>query len=323
MKICAKPQQIKLAKPFSIARGTRTHVEVVQVTVTYEQFQAHGECTPYPRYGESVNSVIEKIESASQALLHCKYEEARVVLQTLLPAGAARNAIDCALWRLEAIMANTGFPHPRFEIPQRITTAMTVSIDSPQAMGQQAKTYMNEGAKLLKVKLDAEQVIERVAAVRAAAPSAKIILDANEAWGALSLESLFHQLAELDIAMIEQPVAKGEDDLLAYIDHPIPICADESCHTREDIPALLQCYDMINIKLDKTGGLTEALTLEALARQHGLKIMVGCMLGTSRAMQAALPIAANAEIVDLDGPVLLGSDIPDGLTYLNGQIVCF
>lgn len=322
MKICAEPQQIKLDKPFSIARGTRTHVDVVQVTVTHEQFQAYGECTPYPRYGESVSSVIEQIESASQALLHCKYEEARVVLQTLLPAGAARNAIDCALWRLEALMAKTDFPNPRFEIPPQIITAMTVSIDSPQAMSQQAKAYMSEGAKLLKVKLDAEQVIEKVAAVRKAAPSAKIILDANEAWGELPLESLFHQLAELDITMIEQPVAKGEDQLLADIAHPIPICADESCHTREDIPALLQCYDMINIKLDKTGGLTEALALEALARQHGLKIMVGCMLGTSRAMQAALPIAANAEIVDLDGPVLLGSDIPDGLTYVNGQIVC-
>ena len=322
MKIFATPQKIKLAKPFSIARGTRTHVEVVQVTITHQQFQAYGECTPYPRYGESVSSVIEQIESASQALLHYKHDEARAALQTLLPAGAARNAIDCALWRLEALMANTGFPNPRFEIPQQIVTAMTVSIDSPQAMGEQANVYMNEGAKLLKVKLDAEKIIERVTAVRAAAPNATIILDANEAWGKLPLESLFHQLAELDITMIEQPVAKGEDHLLADIAHPIPICADESCHTREDIPELLQCYDMINIKLDKTGGLTEALALEALARQHGLKIMVGCMLGTSRAMQAALPIAAKAEIVDLDGPVLLGSDIPDGLAYSNGQIVC-
>ncbi|MCV6602273.1 MAG: dipeptide epimerase, partial [Cohaesibacter sp.] len=168
--------------------------------------------------------------------------------------------------------------------------------------------------------LDESDIEHRVAAVRQAAPNCKIILDANEAWHDMEFESLFQRLAHYDIAMIEQPVPAGQDELLQGIDHPIPLCADESCHTKQDLASLKGCYEMVNIKLDKTGGLSEAFALEAQARSLGFGIMVGCMLGTSIAMKAALPIATRAEIVDLDGPVLLGQDVENGLIYSEGKL---
>ncbi|MCK6262975.1 dipeptide epimerase [Vibrio sp. ZSDE26] len=325
MKITAQHVSIKLARPFSISRGTRTHQDVVRVTIDYEENTVVGECTPYARYGESVDSVMEQIQQFASSLQviepHSNVDVIKQLLQDRMPAGAARNGIDSALWRLTALHANSQFPSPHFDVSPQIETAMTVSVSSPSAMAEQAKGYVQLGATLLKVKLDGEQIIERVAAVRSAAPNAKLILDANEAWLGLPLQQLFHQLTEYQVAMIEQPVPKGEDECLRHIEHPIPLCADESCHVSEDLPSLLGCYEMINIKLDKTGGLTEALELEKQARQHGLTIMVGCMLGTSIAMKAALPIATRAEIVDLDGPVLLGVEEPDGLKYQSGQIL--
>ncbi|MGR5177063.1 N-acetyl-D-Glu racemase DgcA [Vibrio parahaemolyticus] len=320
MRIEAHHHSIQLTKPFTISRGTRTHCDVVRVTIEYQDFLSQGECTPYPRYGESVDSVIAQINNFSKALVALDPLEARIALQSF-PAGAARNALDCALWSMESRLSESVFPSPYFSIQPVIETAMTVSLADTATMTEQAKQYVDQGATLLKVKLDAESVIDKVHAIRQAVPETKIIIDANEAWHTLDLVSIFEQLTPLNIAMIEQPVPSGQDHLLKGIDHPIPLCADESCHTRAELNALIDCYEMINIKLDKTGGLTEALALEARAREEGLAIMCGCMLGTSLAMKAALPIATNAEIVDLDGPVLLGSDIEDGLTYLNGTLV--
>lgn len=319
MRIEAKPHSIALATPFVISRGARTHCHTVRVSIELGGVLGVGECTPYPRYDESVESVIAQIEHWQKELSHLVPIEAKRALQTM-PAGAARNALDCALWDLITKLDNSGFPAPYFEINPSIETAMTVSIGDPSTMAKQAENYAKLGASLLKVKLDNELVVERVAAVRQAAPLSKIILDANEAWQGLDLESLFARLESYDIAMIEQPLPAGEDSDLANLKHPIPLCADESCHTRKELSKLAGCYEMINIKLDKTGGLTEALLLEKEARAQGFSIMVGCMLGTSVAMKAALPIAHRAEIVDLDGPVLLGQDETDGLEYHSGQL---
>ena len=319
MLLEATPYSIELATPFVISRGARTHCHTVRVTISHNHQQGFGECTPYPRYGESVESVIAQIESWTSDLISLSPQEAKQHLQSM-PAGAARNAVDCALWDLIGKLEGISFPSPLFTISPAIETAMTVSIGDTEAMAKQAKQYVDQGATLLKVKLDDESVVERVTAVRTAAPNCKIILDANEAWGSLDLEQLFEQLVPFDITMIEQPLPSGEDQLLASIKHPIPLCADESCHTRAQLADLKGLYEMVNIKLDKTGGLTEALLLEKQARNEGFAIMAGCMLGTSIAMKAALPIATNAEVVDLDGPVLLGEDIEDGLKYHSGKL---
>lgn len=320
MNIHTQHEQFPLARPFTISRGTRTHQDVVTVTIEHNGLLATAECTPYPRYEESIESVIEQIELLNHKLSDIQLTRAN--LPNYLTAGAARNAVDCALWRLEHQAA---FPYQVFTIKPEIVTAMTISLDTPEAMAKQAKELCEvHGAKLLKVKLNHELIIERVKAVRENAPYVDIILDANEAWGELepdtSLEAIFKQLIPYDITMIEQPVPKGMDSKLLGIMHPIDLCADESCHTSADLDGLVGCYEMINIKLDKTGGLTEALVLEAKARALGFKIMVGCMVGTSMAMEAALPIATHADIVDLDGPVLLKQDRANGLLYQAGML---
>ncbi|MCG7587109.1 N-acetyl-D-Glu racemase DgcA [Photobacterium sp. OFAV2-7] len=320
MIIKTQHEQFPLARPFTISRGTRTYQDVVTVTIQQNGLSATAECTPYPRYGESIESVIKQIELLNHNLSGTQLTRAN--LPDYLTPGAARNAVDCALWRLEHQAA---FPYQAFTIKPEIITAMTTSLDTPEAMGKQAKELCDEkGAKLLKVKLNHELIIERVKAVRENAPKADIILDANEAWGELTpdtdLSTLFEQLASFNITMIEQPVPKGMDNMLLGINHPIDLCADESCHTSEDLDKLVGCYEMINIKLDKTGGLTEALALEAKARSMGFKIMVGCMVGSSMAMEAALPIATHADIVDLDGPVLLKHDRANGLRYQAGML---
>ncbi|OLQ70102.1 dipeptide epimerase [Photobacterium proteolyticum] len=320
MNIHTQHEQFPLARPFTISRGTRTHQDVVTVCIEHNGLSATAECTPYPRYGESIESVIEQIELLNHKLSDIQLTRAN--LPEYLTAGAARNAVDCALWRLEHQAA---FPYHVFTIKPEIITAMTISLDTPEAMGKQAKELCKvHGAKLLKVKLDHERIIERVKSVRENAPDVDIILDANEAWGGfgqdVDLSTLFEQLTPFNITMIEQPVPKGMDNKLLGIKHPIDLCADESCHTSEDLDGLVGCYEMINIKLDKTGGLTEALVLEAKARALGFKIMVGCMVGTSMAMEAALPIATHANIVDLDGPVLLKQDRANGLLYQAGML---
>ncbi|MFZ3511988.1 L-Ala-D/L-Glu epimerase [Vibrio harveyi] len=327
MKIHVEPVTIAMATPFRISRGSRTECHVVRVTVEQSGISAQGECMPYPRYGESVESVIKAISQAAHELqgLFAKGDanivSLREKLQTLLPAGAARNALDCAMWNLQAKLAGKQHAQDLFELPTSIVTAMTVSINTPEAMANQTRSYIEQGAKLLKVKLDGEQVIERVRAVREAAGDAMIVLDANEAWQELDLDATFAALTPLNIAMIEQPLPSNDDDKLKDISHPIPLCADESCHTRQQLHELVGKYEMVNIKLDKTGGLTEALLLAEEAKHLGFTLMSGCMLGTSLAMRAALPIAVQSKVIDLDGPILLGQDIEPALVYREGEIV--
>ncbi|MGR5059330.1 N-acetyl-D-Glu racemase DgcA [Vibrio rotiferianus] len=327
MKIHVEPVTITMATPFRISRGSRTECHVVRVTMEQNGISAQGECTPYPRYGESVESVLKAISQTAnelQALFNqggINIASLREKLQTLLPGGAARNALDCAMWNLQAKLAGKQHAQELFELPTSIVTAMTVSINTPKAMASQTRSYIEQGAELLKVKLDGEQVIERVRAVREAAGEAMIVLDANEAWQDLDLGATFAALETLNIAMIEQPLPSSDDDKLKDILHPIPLCADESCHTRQQLHELVGKYEMVNIKLDKTGGLTEALLLAEEAKRLGFTLMSGCMLGTSLAMRAALPIAAQSKVVDLDGPVLLGQDVDSALVYEQGKII--
>ncbi|WP_087025687.1 N-acetyl-D-Glu racemase DgcA [Thaumasiovibrio subtropicus] len=304
MKITLSRERFPLRVPFTISRGTRTHAEVLRVVVEKEGRCGIGECTPYPRYGESFESVEAEILSVADQLID------RQQLQSLLPPGAARNALDAALWRLESELS---YPE-NFQC----VTALTVSLNTPMAMAKQAKEYVEQGAQLLKVKLDGEAVYARMLAVREAAPSARIVVDANEAWSELDLVETFSQMASLGVEMIEQPLPANHDALLAEMPHPVKLCADESCHSRQELDALAGRYEMINIKLDKTGGLTEALLLAQAARERGLEVMMGCMLGSSLAMEMAVPIAKDAVVVDLDGPALLTHEDWNLFDYHHG-----
>jgi len=225
------------------------------------------------------------------------------------------------MWRLDAAkQGKTLWQLLDMPKPASVITAETLSLDSLENMAKAAEVAVAGGAQLLKIKLDREQIIEKVAAIRAAAPHATLVVDANEAWSGLDLGSVFEALHELNVAMIEQPLPAGNDHDLVRCLHPIPVCADESCHERADIDGLRDRYEMINIKLDKCGGLTEALAMTDVARQLGLRIMVGCMLGSSIAMEAALPVAGQADRVDLDGPIWLAQDAEPALRYEHGEV---
>ncbi|MFH2500923.1 N-acetyl-D-Glu racemase DgcA [Klebsiella indica] len=310
--------ELPLARPFAISRGTRTAVTVIRVTLEQNGFIGRGECTPTPRYDEtpeSVNAELETMRGDIEAGL------SRVDLQTRLHAGSARNALDCALWRLDAALAKqTLWQMSGRTPPVSVITAETLSLDSVDNMARAAADAVSRGAILLKIKLNRDDILEKVAAIRAAAPHATLIIDANEAWSGVDLHSLFNALLPYNIAMIEQPLPAGQDQDLQRFTHPIPVCADESCHTREDIAQLRNRYEMINIKLDKCGGLTEALAMVAEAKKRDMRLMVGCMLGSSLAMEAALPVAIAAEHIDLDGPIWLAADSSPFLSYSRGQI---
>ncbi|MGM0646386.1 MAG: N-acetyl-D-Glu racemase DgcA [Thermodesulfobacteriota bacterium] len=296
-----------LAQIFTIARGSRSEAEVVRVEVEQEGIIGQGECVPYARYHETVQSVMQQIQGLRTPL-------PREALYTLLPAGAARNAVDCALWDLEAKMAGVsvwqlaGLPKPG---PER--TAYTLSLDTPEKMRLQA--VANRHRALLKVKLGGKGDIDRLQAVREGAPAARIIVDANEGWTVPEYQELAPKLARLEVTMLEQPFPAGQDEALLHIDRPLPVCADESCHDRASLSDLKGKYDMLNIKLDKTGGLTEALALKVAAQEQGYRIMVGCMVGSSLAMAPAVLVAQGAQVTDLDGPLLLAEDRTAGLVY--------
>ncbi|ERK11773.1 Muconate cycloisomerase [Pantoea sp. AS-PWVM4] len=310
--------ELPLARPFAISRGTRTAVTVIRVTLEQNGFIGRGECTPTPRYDEtpeSVNAELEAMRADIEAGL------SRVDLQTRLHAGSARNALDCALWRLDAALAKQSiWQLTQQEQPISVITAETLSLDSVANMAEAAADAVSRGAILLKIKLNRDDILEKVAAIRAAAPYATLIIDANEAWSGVDLHSLLNALLPYNIAMVEQPLPAGQDQDLQRFTHPIPVCADESCHTREDIAQLRNRYEMINIKLDKCGGLTEALAMVAEAQKLDMRLMVGCMLGSSLAMEAALPVAIAAEHVDLDGPIWLAADSSPFLSYSQGRI---
>lgn len=307
-----------LHSPFVIARGSRNEATVVVVELVEEGIKAAGECTPYPRYGESVDSVMAQIMTVGPQL------EAgldRAGLQTLLPAGAARNAIDSALWDLEARRSGQNLSALlHIAMPQTITTAQTVSIGTPDQMAASAAALWEKGARLLKVKLDDHLFTERIVAIREAAPQALLIVDANESWRSEGLAARCQLLADLGVAMLEQPLPANDDKGLETFIHPLPICADESCHTRESLPGLAGRYEMVNIKLDKTGGLTEALALAQQAKAQGFGLMLGCMLCTSRAISAALPLAPLVRFADLDGPTWLAVDVEPSLNFTTGTL---
>lgn len=307
-----------LDRPFVIARGASTSIDVIRVEIHQDGIVGQGESKPTPRYGHSIDTVLAEIDEVAAEI---ERGIDRDTLLERLPAGPARNALDCALWSLECALEGST-PTARLGPPvgQDIVTAHTISIATPEEMAEAARQELAQGARLLKIKLNDEQVIERVRAVREAAPDVRIIIDANEAWSPDHVEAWCEALAQLDVEMIEQPLPAGEDAVLAGFRHPVPLCADESCHTRGDIAALSDRYEMINIKLDKSGGLTEALAMVDTAREQGMAIMVGCMLGTSMAMRAALPVAARAAIVDLDGPIWLAEDDRPALDYSNGWV---
>lgn len=300
-----------LAGSFTISRGSRTEVRVVVAEISRGGVIGRGECVPYAHYGESVDGVVAAIEAMADAIADGLDRQA---LQDALAPGAARNALDCALWDLEA--KASGEPVWRLaglNEPGPLITAYTLSLESPEAMAEAAAAHA--ARPLLKLKLGGEAVIERVAAVRAAAPESRIIVDANEAWTVELLSRASPELAGLGVEMIEQPLPARSDGGLKGCDRPVPLCADESCHDTASLAGLDERYDMINIKLDKTGGLTEALKLADAARAAGLGIMVGCMIGTSLAMAPATLVAARAAFVDLDGPLLLARDRDPGIAF--------
>lgn len=307
MKISVYKDVFKLARVFTISRGSRTEAVVVRVEVELDGFIGRGECVPYARYGETVESVMAQINSLPLPVT-------REALQGALPPGAARNAVDCALWDLES--KTTGIPVWRLaglDEPGPEITAYTLSLDTPKNMREQAA--VNKERPLLKIKLGGEGDIARIEAVREGAPDARIIVDANEGW----TPDLYHQLApvlvRLGVEMVEQPFPAGDDEALRDINRILPVCADESCHDRASLQTLNGKYDMINIKLDKTGGLTEALELKKSAMAAGYQIMTGCMVGSSLAMAPAVLVAQSVAVTDLDGPLLLAEDRLHALQY--------
>jgi L-alanine-DL-glutamate epimerase-like enolase superfamily enzyme len=312
MQIDVTRDVFKLAQVFTIARGSRTEAQVLTVKLNDGQHVGWGECLPYARYGESLQSVTDEITGLPDAF-------SRFDLYDLLPAGAARNAVDCALWDLEAKRAGSpvwelaGLDAPGPEI-----TAYTLSLDTPEAMKAQAALHAFR--PLLKIKLGTPDDMPRLEAVRAGAPKSKIIVDANEGWSAEVYADLAPHLVRLGVELVEQPLPAGEDHALLGMQRPVPVCADESCHDRSSLADLKGKYDVVNIKLDKTGGLTEALALRDAAIAQGYEVMVGCMVGSSLAMAPATLVAQGASVVDLDGPLLLAEDRDEPLIFDNAGV---
>lgn len=305
-----------LARPFVIARGAKTTAEVVVVEIAEDGVTGRGECVPYPRYGETPASVTTMIHAVVPLLTEGLGREQ---LAKSLPAGAARNAIDCALWDLAAKRAaEPAWRQAALPEPRPVITAETIGIAAPAEMAAAAARLANR--PLLKIKLNHEAIIERVRAVRAEAAAAELVVDANEAWDLPTLRAVAPALADLGVLLIEQPLPAAQDDQLTGFRSPVPLCADESFHVADDLPALPEAYRLVNIKLDKTGGLTEALRALAAAQAQGRAIMVGCMVATSLAIAPALLLAPAARVVDLDGPIWLKQDRVPGLAIRDGLI---
>ena len=312
MQIDVTRDVFKLAQVFTIARGSRTEAQVLTVKLNDGQHVGWGECVPYARYGESLQSVTDEIMGLPDAF-------SRFDLYDLLPAGAARNAVDCALWDLEAKRAGKPvWELAGLEVPGPEITAYTLSLDTPEAMKAQAALHAFR--PLLKIKLGTPDDMPRLEAVRAGAPGSTIIVDANEGWSAEVYADLAPHLVRLGVELVEQPLPAGEDHALLGMQRPVPVCADESCHDRSSLADLKGKYDVVNIKLDKTGGLTEALALRDAAIAQGYEVMVGCMVGSSLAMAPATLVAQGASVVDLDGPLLLAEDRDEPLIFDNAGV---
>ena len=311
-----KIERWPIAGRFTISRGAKTEATVVVAELSDRRHTGRGECVPYTRYGETVEGVAAVIEGLRPALASGLD---RIALQTVLPAGAARNALDCAFWDIEAKRANkpvhvlAGLP-----APDPLVTAYTISLGSPGEMAQAAAQASDHA--LLKIKLGGTGDPARIAAVRRAAADATLIVDANESWHAENLRENLTACADAGVMLIEQPLSADNDAELQYVSHPIPICADESVHDRASLVGLVGKYDAVNIKLDKSGGLTEALALASRAAEMGFMLMTGCMVSTSLAIAPAILVAQRARVVDLDGALLLARDRPNGLHYHRGTV---
>jgi L-Ala-D/L-Glu epimerase / N-acetyl-D-glutamate racemase len=315
LSVDAQDQSWAFARPFRIARGTNTAARVVVVSVSNGQHTGRGEAVPISRYRQTIPSTLAQIESVKDTLTPDRH-----VLQKLLPPGAARNALDCALWDLEAKMSGKRvWELANIPIADALETAFTISLDTPENMAASAKT--NAGLPILKLKLGGDNLdLARVEAVRKEAPAARMLIDANESWSPSHYREIVLALRDLRVELIEQPFPAAADDVLETLDRPVPVCADESCHAAADLTRLVKRYDAINVKLDKTGGLTEALLLAERARESGLKILIGCMVCTSLGIAPARVLASTADWLDLDGPLLLVRDRAPGLRYENGRI---
>ena len=305
--ITVSEDSFRLAQAFTISRGSKTEARVLTVGVTRGGVTGWGECVPYARYGETLDSVRAQIEALPEGIT-------RSALQSALPPGAARNAVDCALWDLQAKLAGqrvwalAGLP-----APSPVVTAYTLSLALPKDMRRAAAE--NAHRPILKIKLGTPDDMPRLEAVRAGAPRSTLIIDANEGWTPEIYTDLAPHLVRLGVALVEQPLPARQDDMLAEIARPLPVCADESCFDRASLAGLTGKYDAVNLKLDKTGGLTEGLATRALAHQMGFKVMVGCMVGSSLAMAPAVLLAQDADWTDLDAPLLLAEDRSHPLQY--------
>ncbi len=310
-------QSWPLDKPFRISRGARTEARVIVATVGDGRNRGRGEGVPYARYGESVASALAQLEKLRS---QCAAGFDRNAIQNLLPAGAARNALDCALWDFEA--KSTGqrvWELAKLPIINEIETSFTLSVGTPEEMALVAGAHAE--APLLKLKLDGTDLdLPRVKAVRQAAPGARLLVDANESWSSSHYLAVAPALADLGVALIEQPFPAKDDHILKTLPHPVPVCADESCHTTADLPRLTGLYEVVNLKVDKTGGLTEALRLATEARRRGFKLFIGCMVCTSLGIAPARILATASDYIDLDGPLLLAGDRHHGLSYRHGRI---
>ena len=302
---------------FSISRSRKWAAEVVMVEIHVGGLRGRGEGVPNRRQGEQLGQVAAQISKVRDLVESGSLN--RAGLQSLLPPGAARNALDCAFWDLESKLKDipvwtlAGLPEPK-----PLTTAFTVNFDKPAAMAAVARE--NRHRPLLKLKLGGPDDLERVRQVRVAAPDAELIVDANEAWTPVTYSEHASELARMGVKLLEQPLPAGQDAALASLGRPVPLCADESLHDSNDLGAVARLYDFVNIKLDKAGGLTEATKIASAARERGISIMIGCMVGTSLGMAPAFLLGAYARIVDLDGPLLLAEDRPDGIQYDGGTM---
>jgi L-Ala-D/L-Glu epimerase / N-acetyl-D-glutamate racemase len=315
MNLSVRIERWPLASAFTISRGSKTEAVVVTAELVEGAHKGRGECVPYARYGETPDGVVAAI-AAMRPLLAQGLD--RAALQKAMPAGAARNALDCAFWDLEAKRSGRRvFELAGLPAPKPLITAYTISLGPAASMAEAAARASDR--PLLKVKLGSGDDRERIVAVRRAAPNAELIVDANEGWTDDNLVQNLAACAEAGVTLIEQPLPEGRDGALARIKRPIRICADESVHDRASLSALAGKYDAINVKLDKTGGLTEALALAAAAQAQGFAIMVGCMVATSLAMAPAMLAAQTGSVVDLDGPLLLAKDRPEGLRYVGSR----
>jgi L-alanine-DL-glutamate epimerase-like enolase superfamily enzyme len=310
------PESWPIAGHFTIARGSRTEARVLVAEISDGVHTGRGECVPYARYGETMESVAAAMEGLAP---HISNGLQRLDLQTLLKPGAARNALDCALWDLESKAAGkraweiAGLP-----APEPVTTAFTISLGTPAEMAKAAEAASDR--PLLKIKLGAPGDPARLAAIRRAAPGSELVVDANEGWNAENLGENIKACAEAGVTLIEQPLPASDDHLLKAVDRAVAICADESVHDRAGLAALRDRYTAVNVKLDKTGGLTEAIAMIEESERLGFAVMVGCMVGTSLAMAPALLLSGRARFVDLDGPLLLARDRPDGLKYEGSTV---